>query len=181
MYDKTMMEMSGTELSKKLTDDTVFVLKQDLKTENHTFRAGTRVAFEEKYRTMYHSSYNVYSADKTDYMYIHRTEELRELLENILETDTDRTDQYKLFLSETHINVSAIFKIILYVTGFIALTVFLWRADTDMNFIQTLFINSVMFFVLAMSCFTDICLDMVRLNRKTQTELVDKRIELLQN
>lgn len=80
------------ELDKKLTDDIIFVLKKDLKAENHIFTAGTRVAFEEKYRTMYHSCYNVYSADKTDYMYIHRTEELRELLENILETDTDRTD-----------------------------------------------------------------------------------------
>ena len=181
MYDKTMMEMSGTELSEKLTDDTVFVLKQDLKTENHTFRAGTRVAFEEKYRTIYHSSYNVYSADKTDYMYIHRTEELRELLENILETDIDRTDQYRHFLYETHINVSAIFKIVLYVTGFIALTVFLWKADTNMNLIQALFFNSVMFFVLAMSCFTDVCLSVVRLHKKAQMELADKRCEFLQN
>lgn len=169
------------EMSEKLTDDTVFVLKQDLKTENHTFRAGTRVVFEEKYRTMYYSFYNVYSADETDYMYIHRTEELRELLGSILETDTDRTDQYRNFLSETHINVSAIFKIILHVTAFIALTVTLWKTDTDMNFIQILFFNVVAFFVLAISCLTDMCLSVVSLHKKAQMELADKRSELLQN
>lgn len=170
-----------SEILEKLTDDIIFVLKKDLKTENNIFKAGTRVAFEKKYHTMYHDCYNVYSSDKSDYMYIHRTQELVNLFCNVLEIDVERTNQYKSFLSETHINVSAIIIITLYVTGFVALSVFLWKADTSMNFIETLFFNSVMFFVLAMSCFTDICLSVVRLHKKAQMELADKRSELLQN
>ena len=69
----------------------------------------------------------------------------------------------------------------MHVTGFITLTVFLWKANTDMNLIQTLFFNFVMFFVLAMSCFTDVCLSVVRLHKKAQMELADKRCEFLQN
>ncbi len=64
---------------------------------------------------MYHVCYNVYSADKTDYMYIHKTEELKELADNILETDVERTDQYQIFLTETHVNVSAIITITCFV------------------------------------------------------------------
>lgn len=174
-----MIKMSAKELSEKLTDDTVFILKQDLKTENHTFRAGTRVMFEEKYRTMYHDTYTVYSADRTDYMYIHRTEELEELAENILETDTDRTDRYRKFLSETHINISAIITIALYVTGFIALSVFLWKADTNMSFTETLFFTVIMLGMLAVSCLADICSDMMKLHKETTAEIICKRKELL--
>ena len=166
---------------KMIADDMIFVLKKDLKTENYIFTAGTRVTFEKKYHNMYYTCYHVYSADCTDYMYIHRTEELKELFENTLENDTDRTDQYRHFLYKTHINVSAIFKIVLYVTGFIASTVFLWKADTDMNFIQTLFFNIVIFFALATSCFTDMCLSVVELHRKTEKELVFKRNDFLRN
>lgn len=165
---------------KMITDDTIFVLKQDLKTENCIFRAGTRVTFEKKYHTIYYDCYHVYSANQTDYMYIHRTEELKELAEN-LEVDADRTDQYRNFLSETHINVSAILIIVLYVTGFIASTVFLWKADTDMNFIQTLFFNIVIFFALVTSCFTDMCLSVVKIHKETERELVSKRNDFLRN
>lgn len=170
-----MIKMSAKELSEKLTDDTVFILKQDLKTENHTFRAGTRVMFEEKYRTMYHDTYTVYSADRTDYMYIHRTEELEELAENILETDTDRTEKYRKFLSETHINVSAIITVALYVAGFAALSVFLWKSDTSMSFTDMLFLTVMMLGMMT----ADIFSDMMRLHKENATELVYKRKELL--
>ncbi len=170
-----------SEILEKLTDDIIFVLKKDLKTENNIFKAGTRVAFEKKYRTMYHDCYNVYSADKSDYMYIHRTQELVNLFCNVLEIDVERTNQYKSFLSETHINVSAIIIITLYVTGFVALSVFLWKADTSMNFIETLCLTFMLFFVSAVSCLTDIGLSIVKMHKKTEIELKYKRSELLQN
>lgn len=170
-----MIKMSAKELSEKLTDDTVFILKQDLKTENHTFRAGTRVMFEEKYRTMYHDTYTVYSADRTDYMYIHRIEELEELAENILETDTDRTDRYRKFLSGTHINVSAIITVALYVAWFAAMSVFLWKSDTSMSFTDMLFLTVMMLGMMT----ADIFSDMMRLHKETATELVCKRKEFL--
>ena len=168
-------------MNREIADDTIFVLKQDLKTENCIFRAGTRVTFEKKYHTIYYDCYHVYSADQTDYMYIHRTEELKELVENILEVDADRTDQYRNFLSETHINVSAILIIVLYVTGFIAFSVFLWKSDTSMNFIETLFFTFVVLVILTMSCFIDICLSVVKIHKETERELVSKRNDFLRN
>lgn len=167
-----------TMLVKRLTDNIIFVLKKDLKTENYVFTAGTRVVFEEKDYAIY-SCYHVYSANKTDYMYIHRTEELIELFENILETDANRTDQYRSFLYKEHINVSVIITIILHVLIFIALLFSILTAD-NMNFFKTSFLIIVSFSVTVVLGLINIGFNILETHEKAKIKLKHKRRELLQ-
>lgn len=100
-------------------DNTILILKKDLKTENGVFTKGTRVIIKKKYHTMYYDRYDIHSAEKTDFLYISNVNEVRELIENVFETDIQRTKQYQKYLGKKHLNISAILVIALVVFGFV--------------------------------------------------------------
>ena len=147
-----MSELTGMEISEELTNNIVFTLKKDLRTENNIFTARTKVAFEENYRTMYHSSYQVYSADTSDYMYVNRIEELKEIIKNI-EPDESQTDKYKKFVSEKHRHekILTVSIIILYIIGFIILSFGFYKI-MNLDFCGALFFTFGLFLFAIILC-----------------------------
>ena len=103
-------------------DNTILILKKDLKTENGVFTKGTRVIIKKKYHTMYYDRYDIHSAEKTDFLYINNVNDVRELIENVFETDIQRTKQYQKYLGKKHLNISAILVIALVVFGFVCIS-----------------------------------------------------------
>ncbi|MDE6678178.1 MAG: hypothetical protein K2K02_03965, partial [Ruminococcus sp.] len=139
----------------KLTDDIVFTLKKDLRTENNIFTTGTRIAFKENYRTMYHSSYQVYSADTLNYMYVHRIEGLKEIIKNI-ERDENQTDQYRKFVYEKHRHqkILTVGIIILYEIGFIISSVVSNKIINLDLFGALIFTSGLFIFAITLCIFT---------------------------
>lgn len=165
-----MSELTGMEISEELTNNIVFTLKKDLRTENNIFTAGTKVAFEENYRTMYHSSYQVYSADTSDYMYVHRIEELKAIIKNI-ERDENQTDQYRKFVSEKHRHqkILTVGIIILYVIGFI-ISSFVFDRIINLDFFGALVFTFGLFLFSIILCI----LTVLKFHKRFETEITNK-------
>lgn len=90
------------------SENTILILKKDLKTENGVFAKGTRVVIRKRDHTVYYDRYDIHSAETTDFLYIHRKQDIEELNETVFETDEKRTVQYQTYLNRKHINVCAI-------------------------------------------------------------------------